>query len=466
MRMVTRMTRTLVACVLRPRVSLPILLGVVLLLVLLALGNVHDVLILLGRFQPRFLLAFAAVMMAYEVIRCLQWRFLLTALGIRVPVRTQVVTYVTGEVMKSMPLGNYFPDYVLQRSQQTEFGRASSVTLAINLMEVAITLVGLVALGVHGWEWLRPLIVFGLLGLALLVWLLTRWLARANARTATFRQRSILPEWLLTHSSVRRAVAELRQFRAGSVQLLRPRVLLPAAGFSASYLTLGGVGLALLAWGLGLQQVTLGQAVTVYFFSLAFATIIPVPMDLGSTELGGVGVFLALGVGVGKSAAVGVMVLDRTLALGSSLALALVVGLVLQAEVRAEVRAFARARVQAPAAAAEPRRLRQPRRTLLRRQLGAAVQRLAPTTGMPGSGVLGAGVSGLEPAYPVASLATCMVRTLNEEALPAERNATDRSPCRGWIPGSVLDDARACGVSASLVACECGCDGHRGPLAA
>lgn len=332
------MKRTGLQSIIRPRVYLPILLGIVLLLVLLALGDVHDVLALLRRFQPRYLLAFAAVMLSYEIVRCLQWRFLLTALGIRVPLRTQVVTYVTGEVMKSLPIGNFFPDYVLQRSQGTDFGLASSVTLAINLLEVALTLVGLVLLGVPGWGWLRPLIVFGLVGFALLLWLFTRWLAWASASKTAIR----LPHQLVAHPSVRTAREELRQFRAGGVELLRPRVLLPAALLSAVYLALGGSGLALLAWGFGLQQITLDQALAVYCFSLAFATIIPLPMDLGSTELGGVGVFMALNVGVGKSAAVGVMLLDRTLALGSTLALALVVGLLLHAEVRALARSFLR----------------------------------------------------------------------------------------------------------------------------
>lgn len=417
------MMRTVVTWALRPRVCLPILLGVVLLLALLTLGNVHDVVAMLGRFQPRYLLAFAAAMLVYEAVRCLQWRFLLTALGIRVPVRTQVFTYVTGEVMKSLPIGNFFPDYVLQRSQGTDFGLASSITLAINLMEVALTLVGLVLLDVPGWNWLRPLILFGLAGFALLVWLawlFTRRLASvkmgasASTTSVAIHRLPVRPERLFTHPSVRKALDELRQFRAGSVQILRPHVLLPAALCSATYLVFGGLGLALLAWGLGLDQVTLGQALAVYFFSLAFATIIPLPMDLGSTELGGVGVFLALGVGVGKSAAVGVMVLDRTLALGSTFALALVVGLVLQAEVRAELRSFLRAPMQAPVSA-------RPRRLPLLQLLGARTRIASTATGSGMSGNVG---SEPEPEYPVMAFATCTLRTRDETALPAGRTAT------------------------------------------
>lgn len=444
--MAGRMMHTVVKWALRPRVSLPILLGTGLLLALLALGNVHDMLILLGRFRPTYLWAFAVVLLAYEVVRCMQWRFLLTALGIRVPVRTQVFTYVTGEVMKSLPIGNYFPDYVLQRSQGTDFGLASSVTLAINLMEVALTLVGLLVLGVRGWSWLRPLIVFGLAGFALLVWLFSRWLAWARARHTTVH----LPERLVAHPRVRIALEELRQFRTGGVQILRPRVLLPAALFSATYLALGGLGLAMLAWGLGLQQVTLGQALAVYFFSLAFATIIPLPMDLGSTEMGGVGVFLALGVGVGKSAAVGVMLLDRTLALGSTLTLALVVGLVLQAEVRAEVRSF----VRAPASTA-PRRLPQATHILagVRAQNAAAASEPRVAGGTPG----------IELGYPIAAFA---LHSLDEDGLPVGRNAAGCSPCCSWTLWDVANDMQACGISTPSGACQRDNDDHGDHLAA
>lgn len=438
------MMRTVVKRALRPRVYLPILLGIVLLFVLLALGNVRDVMALLGGFQPRYLLAFAVVMLAYEAVRCMQWRFLLTALGIRVPVRTQVMTYMTGEVMKSLPVGNFFPDYVLQRSQGTDFGLASSVTLAINLLEVAITLVGLVLLDVPGWDWLRPLIVFGLVGFAGVA-LLARLFAQRFAAVH-------LPVRLAARPSARKALAELRQFRAGGVQILRPGVLLPAAAFSAIYLVLGGMGLALLAWGLGLEQVTLGQALVVYFFSLAFATIIPLPMDLGSTELGGVGVFLALGAGVGKSAAVGVMLLDRSLALGSTVALALVVGLVLQAEVRAELRAVVHGN-----AAAEPRRRAQP----VRVQPSGQASVLAEGSSM--APIAQAGMLGLVPGLPrqyAVPAATFTLHMLDENALPAGQDATARFALRcDRMQREAANDRQVRGVSSATapVACLCTC---------
>ncbi len=416
------MVRSALRWVFRPRVVLPVVVGGVLLMALLAMGNVHDVAAQLGRFQPRFLAAFVAVLLAYEVVRCLQWGFLLRALGIRVPPRTQVLTYVTGEVMKCLPIGNFVPDYVLRRSQGTDFGLASSVTLAINLLEVALTLLGLVVLGVPAWGWLRPLIVGGLAAFALLVWLCVRWLAWVRARSAATSALH-LPARFAGHPRVRAAQEELRQFRAGGAQVLRLRVLLPAALLSATYLALGGLGLAVLAWGLGLTQVTVGQALTVYCFSLAFATVIPLPMDLGSTELGGVGVFLALGIGVGKSAAVGVMLLDRTLALGSSFALALVVGLVLQSELRAQVRSL----VQAPAPATP-------------RPCPSALEAITVTSALSASSE----VSGPEPAVGLETVTmTVSLHELedDEDTLLAGVGAQDpRVLGRGWLLWNARQD--------------------------
>lgn len=412
------MKPTVLTWITRPRVYLPVLLGVVLLSALLALGNLHDVLLLVGRFQPRYLLAFAAAMLAYETVRCLQWRFLLNALGIRVPVRTQIITYVTGEVMKSLPVGNFFPDYLLRQAEGTDFGLASSVTLAINLMEVALTLVGLVALDVRGWAWLRPLIVFGLAGFALLVWLCRRWTAWAAATNRALH----VPEWLVARRGARAALAELRQFRAGTRAILRPRVLLPAALFSATYLALGGLGLALLTWGFGLQQITLAQALAVYCFSLAFATIIPLPMDLGSTEMGGVGVFLALGAGVGKSAAVGVMLLDRTLALGCIVVLALLIGVALQAEVRAVLRSCVRAPSRAPLPSASS----QPVWTEAR--------------GKPAT--MAAGGPALAPRY---ALSATALPTPPERAPRRCQNAVHAEHDSDWVHSSASADARRTG---------------------
>ncbi len=129
---------------------------------------------------------------------------------------------------------------------------------------------------------------------------------------------------------------ELRQFLAGEKELLRPQVVAVGALLGAIYLILGGIALYVVAVGLAVD-ISIWQALAVYFFSLAFAAIVPLPMDFGSTELSGVGALLAMG--VSRTAAVSVLLCARALSLGSTLIIAFVTALVLRGEVRAALAA-------------------------------------------------------------------------------------------------------------------------------
>jgi len=116
----------------------------------------------------------------------------------------------------------------------------------------------------------------------------------------------------------------------------RPRLLLVVTPLCAVYLVIAGIGLHVITHGLGLANVTLGQALAVYFFSLAIGLIIPIPVDLGLTELGGVGALLVIG--VNRNAAVGVMLLNRVLSIVAALLIALVAMAFLRDELRAVLR--------------------------------------------------------------------------------------------------------------------------------
>ena len=74
------------------------------------------------------------------------------------------------------------------------------------------------------------------------------------------------------------------------------------------------------------------QALAVYLFNLAFALITPIPLNIGPIEVSGVGALVTLG--VDETAAVGVMLINRVLSIGASMAIALVVVLVLHGELR------------------------------------------------------------------------------------------------------------------------------------
>jgi uncharacterized membrane protein YbhN (UPF0104 family) len=107
-------------------------------------------------------------------------------------------------------------------------------------------------------------------------------------------------------------------------------VLALAAPLGALYLLLGGSTLYLIARSLGLDGLPWSDILAVYFFSLAAGLILPVPVDIGVTEVSAVGAFLALGVGM--PTAVSAVLLLRAL----SLAVALLVAVGTMGVLRAE----------------------------------------------------------------------------------------------------------------------------------
>jgi len=64
-------------------------------------------------FDRADLLYFFLLMVAYEAVHGLQWHLLLRALGLRAPLRTQIFTFLSGEIAKTLPIGNYFQNYLL-----------------------------------------------------------------------------------------------------------------------------------------------------------------------------------------------------------------------------------------------------------------------------------------------------------------------------------------------------------------
>jgi uncharacterized protein (TIRG00374 family) len=325
----------------RAQVILPLILGAAVLLGLLAFGDVRKILALMESFQHVYLLYFLLLMVAYEILRCAEWHFMLLSLGIRVPLRTQVFTFITGEVSKDLPVGNFIPDYVLQRSQGTDFGLASSATLLITLMEVAVSLTGVVIIGIDGWNWLRPLILVGTFVAALVAWALYRWYHVPHQHPPRARIQRLL-RWRI----VRTAMDELRQFLRGEATLMHPHVLGIGSALAAAYLIIGGSGVYLVLLGLGLSQVSWWQALAVYFFSIAFAAIVPLPMDFGSVELSGTGALVAMG--LGPTDAVSVMLINRVLSFGATIAIALIVTAILHRELAAALRARPRAAPPSP----------------------------------------------------------------------------------------------------------------------
>jgi uncharacterized protein (TIRG00374 family) len=311
---------------LRPSVVIPLTLSAAVLAALLGFSHPAQVVAVMEGFQPIYLLYVLVLMVAYETLRWAQWSVLLAALRIRIPLRTQVFTFLGGEVAESLPVGTYFRNYLLHGSTGTDFGLSSAATTLSMVTEVAVCLAGLLILGLGAWSsWLRPVIVIGLALFLFLVWAVHRSGYALAARA-----------WLRQRTSFRRLAEALRGFRMGAGALLHPRVLAVQSLLGALYVIVAGAVLYLVVRGLGIGHVSLWEALALYFFGLGFTLISPIPLDIGVLEVSGVGALLA--VGMSEPDAVGVMLLNRALRTATPLAIALVVVVILRDEVRAAVR--------------------------------------------------------------------------------------------------------------------------------
>jgi len=307
----------------RPKVVIPAVLSAGVIVALFSFADLRKVLAVMAGFQHLYLLFFFLLMIAYEVVRGAQWHYLLGRLGLRVPLRAQIFAFATAEVTKTLPVGNYFQNYVLKRAEGADFGRTSAATTLIIVGEVAVSLVGVVALGLGTWTTaIRIAVPAGVALFAVVIWLV-RHLHHPDRR----------PAWVARHKALRNLVAEYDQFRAGAKDILHPRAMLVLLGYTTAYLLLAGTGLYVVVRGLGISGATYGEALSVYFFSLAFALILPLPMDIGAIEVSGLGAFIA--VGVERNAALGAMFVNRILSILSALVIALIIVAALHGELRA-----------------------------------------------------------------------------------------------------------------------------------
>jgi len=310
---------------LRPIVLIPFLVGLALVFALLTVADLRKVIHLMSGFRHLYLLFYLLLMIAYEVVRGVQWHFLLDALAFRVPWRSQIFAFSLGEIGQNLPGGNYLQNYVLLEEEGADFGRTAAATLLIVLVAVGISLIGVVLLGVGSWSiWLRPLIVIGVPVSALIAWAGHRYF------------HLVAPSWVTEHTLMRAALRELRQLRAGVADLLHPRILILQVPLGGAYLLLAGTALYVSARGIGQDSVSYPSALGIWFFTYATAQILPLPIDIGVVEVTGVGALMASG--IEKNAAISIMLVNRALSLGASLTIALIVTLLLRQEFRAMVR--------------------------------------------------------------------------------------------------------------------------------
>lgn len=330
--------RAAIQAAMRPRVLLPFVLGLGVIVALVAVSNAQAVLAHILALRPLALLPFFLLMAAYEAVRCLQWIIWLRALGIPASPRMAVFSFLAGEAATFLPIGNYLRNYLLRQATGTNYGRSVPATAVTMLIEDSVALAAVALLGIPAWAWLRPTTLVVLMGLALAVGMVLALLRGARR-----------PRWLPRYPRLAALAEEAGLFRAGALLLARPRLLALQALLGAAYLTLGGVAFFVVLRGLDISSVPFTGALAVYFFSLGVGLLAPLPLDLGVIELSGVSALLAFN--VHQDVAVGAMLLLRVLSGGSALLIAGGAMLVLRRELRAALRGRnpGRERVEQPA---------------------------------------------------------------------------------------------------------------------
>lgn len=283
-----------------PRVIVSFVFGVGMIVFLLGYADVGRVLSVASTFQPIYLLLILALAVMYEAARALQWIVMLRALDRREPWRAAVMSFMGGEMAKILPGGQYFQTYLLRQAQGMPIARSAAATTVILWLEVVVCLLIVGLLDIAAWPWVRPAAALLLCGIALIVLALKR---RAFSATA--------PAALAGRPRLQWAWAWYTRFAASATDLLRPRVLGPAGLLAVAYIGCAALSLWAIAAALGIDSIGPDRAVLVYTFALGMGLIIPIPLDLGLTEVSGLAVLVALG--VARADALTVMLMQRIL---------------------------------------------------------------------------------------------------------------------------------------------------------
>ncbi len=270
---------------LNPRAIVGLVLGAIVLSLLLSLSDLRQVALAFQRFPPVLIPVLLGFIAAREAIRVIEWHYLLHALRFSPLWRHSLLALLGGDASQILPAGIYFQNYLLQQAEGTSFATSLAATLGMQLLEGAIALLVVGIVGVPGWSWARPAIVVVLAGYVAFLVLVSR--------------RPVV-EWLQRHSPEQRAAKwiadRLSDFLEGIEGLMVPGVILRAGLLTAAYMAFTVAAFYVVVQAYGLPNIGPLQAAAIYCFVLALIIIIPLPSDLGLSEGGGVGIFLAYGV--------------------------------------------------------------------------------------------------------------------------------------------------------------------------
>jgi uncharacterized membrane protein YbhN (UPF0104 family) len=244
------------------------------------LGGLGDVLVRTG-------IVAAIIAVPYFGLRALTWHLLLRLVGVHAPPRETLAAFCAGEISKSLPLGVYLETYVLARLQglkEREIVGAAVATTGLDVMTGTVTFLAAMAIGLPQNPWFRWLLV-AIAGAWIVVygavWVVVRWWQREQREVRSNLGRAIL-----------RVLGEAVE---GAVRLIRPAVVRPLLT-TATYLLLYVLVLWLVLDALGFGSLGVGAALTVVVITSLANVMLPIPIELGITEITGVGILGAFGV--------------------------------------------------------------------------------------------------------------------------------------------------------------------------
>lgn len=265
-----------------------------------------------------------ALTFPYLAARALVWQELLQQLGIKVPWRQMAVSFAGGEITKTLPAGVYVQNYLLARL--VHFGsfsvvRSSMATTAMLGLEAAIALPLALIFGVPHQPWIFWTligIVVAWICILILAWLLVHPVGRR------YEQR--LPPIVRT---VRELVEEFLSAGRELITWKTLRAFVP----TALYMTIYAVELYAIILAAGIHNISFLNTLGIYSLTVLAVILIPIPTEIGLTEVTGLGALAAYG--VPRSTAAIVMLSLRILATGMTILVAAAVIFLLRGELAA-----------------------------------------------------------------------------------------------------------------------------------
>jgi Lysylphosphatidylglycerol synthase TM region len=249
----------------------------------------------LGEILSRMGLAGALLAVPYFGLRALTWHMLLDQVGVAAPLRETTAAFCAGELTKSLPGGIYLETYVLariERLREREIVDAAVATTGVDVMVGTVTFLTAMVIGLPDREWFR-LMLIAMAG----AWIVVFGVVLGMIRWWRPQEREAASRWSRTIGRILVEAAE------GAARLVRPAVVRPLAA-TAIYLLLYAVVLWMILQAVDLDAIGFVAAVSVVAITSLANDMLPIPTELGLTEITGVGVLGAYGVAAPDAAIV------------------------------------------------------------------------------------------------------------------------------------------------------------------